>query len=99
MPTPSCCATAAALRPSCVALAVVASAWFDDRLLNLGRLDGGVDGLVELELSLDFVGRSFGDGFYFNAVAASTVPVPAAAWLLASALGFLGFAVRSPQPA
>ena len=78
---------------------VIASAWFDDRLLNLGRLDGGADGLIDLELSLDFVGRSFGDGFYFNAVGASTVPAPAAVWLLASALGFLGFAVKSPRPA
>jgi hypothetical protein len=78
---------------------IVASAWFDDRLLNLGRLNGGADGLVDLELSLDFVGRSFGDGFYFNAVGVSTVPVPATAWLLASALGFLGFAARSPRPA
>jgi hypothetical protein len=68
----------------------VATAWFDDRLLNLGRLDGGPDGLVDLELSLDFIGTGGGDGFFFNAVGASAVPLPSAVWLMLTALGALG---------
>ncbi|MDH5276153.1 MAG: hypothetical protein OEW88_06990, partial [Gammaproteobacteria bacterium] len=67
----------------------MATAWFDDRLLNLGRLDGGPDGLVDLELSLDFMGTGGGDGFFFNVVGASAVPLPPSVWLMMTALGAL----------
>ncbi|MEO8225317.1 MAG: hypothetical protein ABI661_10980, partial [Gammaproteobacteria bacterium] len=75
--------------------ALAATAFFDDRVLDLGLVTDGVQGNLNVQMRFDFTAGSSSDGFRFEVLSAtSPVPLPGAGGLLVTCLGFLGAMAR-----
>ena len=75
--------------------ALAATAFFDDRVLDLGPVTDGVEGNLNIQMRFDFTSSSNSDGFRFEVLsAASPVPLPGAGGLLVSGLSLLGAMAR-----